>query len=404
MFATPEGFIFNKKADYAIILSMFPVEFNIVYEDFSKNPYPTLSKLRKKAPISFVPQLGAILLSKHEDIFVCEKNISVFSSAQPDGLMTRLMGQNMMRKDGEEHKKERHIIFPAISPKTTQNVWKQKFINHTKKILDNLSDQKEIDLVNEFAKPVSAEALKSITGLTNMTWQEMDRVSQGMIDGCANYTQNKTIEENCHNCTSSIDFHIQERLEQDLGSDPSILNVFALKKEKFETISANVKLAISGGQNEPRDAIAGTVATLLQNPKQLAQILNGEFDWLMAFEEYARWMSPIGMSPRRIAKDFSYKDFNFFEDDRVFLMFGSANRDEDIFEKPDEFKLNRDVARSISFGAGPHFCAGAWISKTLISEVAIPMLFEKFPNMKLLSRVEYYGWAFRGPKPFFVKV
>ena len=383
---------------------MLPVEFNIVYEDFFQNPYPMLAELRKKAPISFVPQLNAILLSKHEDIFVCEKNTAVFSSIQPDGLMTRLMGQNMMRKDGEEHKRERHVIFPTVSPKTTQNVWKQKFVDHTKKILNNLSKKQEIDLVNEFAKPVSAEALKSITGLTNMTWQEMDRVSQGMIDGCANYNQNKMVEENCHRCTASIDFHIQERLEQDLGSDPSLLSVFALKNEKFEIISANVKLAISGGQNEPRDAIAGTIATLLQNPIQLEKILNGEFDWLIAFEEYARWMSPIGMSPRRIAKDFSYKGFDFFENDRVFLMFGSANRDEDIFEKPNEFKLDRDVARSISFGAGPHFCAGAWISKTLISEVAIPMLFEKFPNMKLLSRVEYSGWAFRGPKPFFVKV
>tara|TARA_B100000927_G_scaffold272017_1_gene249352 strand:- start:159 stop:1310 length:1152 start_codon:yes stop_codon:yes gene_type:complete len=383
---------------------MLPVEFNIVYEDFFQNPYPMLSELRKKAPISFVPQLNAILLSKHEDIFVCEKNTAVFSSIQPDGLMTRLMGQNMMRKDGEEHKRERHVIFPTVSPKTTQNVWKQKFMDHTKKILSDLSKKQEIDLVNEFAKPVSAEALKSITGLTNMTWQEMDRVSQGMIDGCANYNQNKMVEENCHRCTASIDFHIQERLEQDLGSDPSLLSVFALKNEKFEIISANVKLAISGGQNEPRDAIAGTIATLLQNPIQLEKILNGEFDWLIAFEEYARWMSPIGMSPRRIAKDFSYKGFNFFENDRVFLMFGSANRDEDIFEKPNEFMLDRDVARSISFGAGPHFCAGAWISKTLISEVAIPMLFEKFPNMKLLSRVEYSGWAFRGPKPFFVKV
>ena len=383
---------------------MPPVEFNIDYDEFSKDPYPVLSQLRDTAPISFVPQLNAILMSKHEDIFICEKNISIFSSIQPDGLMTRLMGQNMMRKDGEEHKKERHIIFPTVSPKTTQNVWKQKFIDHTKEILDSLSDQREIDLVNEFAKPVSAEALKIITGLTNMTWQEMDRVSQGMIDGCANYSQNKQVEENCHNCTASIDFHIQDRLEQDLGSDPSLLSVFKAKNVTFETISANVKLAISGGQNEPRDAIAGTIATLLQNPNQLEKIFNGEFDWLKAFEEYARWMSPIGMSPRRIAKDFLYKDFNFFENDRVFLMFGSANRDEEIFENAEKFKLDRNLARAISFGAGPHFCAGAWISKTLIAEVAIPMIFEKFPSIKLLSGVEYFGWAFRGPKPFFVKL
>ena len=383
---------------------MPPVEFNIDYDEFSKDPYPVLSQLRDTAPISFVPQLNAILMSKHEDIFICEKNVSIFSSIQPDGLMTKLMGQNMMRKDGEEHKKERHIIFPTVSPKTTQNVWKQKFIDHTKEILDSLAYQQKIDLVNEFAKPVSAEALKIITGLTNMTWQEMDRVSQGMIDGCANYSQNKKVEENCHNCTASIDFHIRDRLEQDLGSDPSLLSVFKAKNVTFETISANVKLAISGGQNEPRDAIAGTIATLLQNPNQLEKIFNGEFDWLKAFEEYARWMSPIGMSPRRIAKDFLYKDFNFFENDRVFLMFGSANRDEEIFENAEKFKLDRNLARAISFGAGPHFCAGAWISKTLIAEVAIPMLFEKFPSIKLLSGVEYFGWAFRGPKPFFVKL
>ena len=126
-----------------------------------------------------------------------------------------------------------------------------------------------IDVVNEFAKPVSAQALKSVTGLTNMTWQEMDRVSQGMIDGCANYLGDSIVEKNCFDCTRSIDNHIQERMEQDLGSDPSLLSVFASVNEKSETISANIKLAISGGQNEPRDAIAGTIATLLQNRQQL---------------------------------------------------------------------------------------------------------------------------------------
>ena len=383
---------------------MLPISFNINYSDFTNNPYPVFTELRNSAPISFVPELDAILLTKHSDIFICEKNISVFSSVQPDGLMTKLMGQNMMRKDGEDHKAERRTIFPTVSPKTTQKVWKQKFVDHTKSILESLSDQELIDVVNEFAKPVSAQALKSVTGLTNMTWQEMDRVSQGMIDGCANYIRDSSVEKNCYDCTRSIDNHIQERMEQGLGSDPSLLSVFASVNEKFETISANIKLAISGGQNEPRDAIAGTIATLLKNRQQLKKILDGEFNWLKAFEEYARWMSPIGMSPRRIAKDFSYKDFEFSENDRVFLMFGSANRDQDIFEKPNEFRLDRDVTQSISFGAGPHFCAGAWISKTLIAEVAIPMFFEKFPKIELQSEVEYSGWAFRGPKPFFVKV
>ncbi|MEM1315534.1 MAG: cytochrome P450, partial [Pseudomonadota bacterium] len=53
----------------------------------------------------------------------------------------------------------------------------------------------------------------------------------------------------------------------------------------------------------------------------------------------------------------------------------------------------------ISFGAGPHFCAGAWASRCLIGEVALPMLFEALPGLELDPEGEtrFGGWAFRGP-------
>ena len=56
-----------------------------------------------------------------------------------------------------------------------------------------------------------------------------------------------------------------------------------------------------------------------------------------------------------------------------------------------------DTSKAISFGAGPHFCAGAATSRALIVEVALPMVFQRFPNMTLRSEVEMKGWAFRGP-------
>ena len=52
---------------------MLPISFNINYSDFTNNPYPVFAKLRNSAPISFVPELDAILLTKHSDIFICEK-------------------------------------------------------------------------------------------------------------------------------------------------------------------------------------------------------------------------------------------------------------------------------------------------------------------------------------------
>ena len=107
---------------------------------FRFDPYPTLQHMRVYAPIAYVPALDAILISKSGNIFKLEKITDVFSSVQPEGLMTKLMGQNMMRKDGYAHLKERKAIFPTVSPKTVQNVCEAKIKASTKRILDDLID------------------------------------------------------------------------------------------------------------------------------------------------------------------------------------------------------------------------------------------------------------------------
>ena len=63
------------------------------------------------------------------------------------------------------------------------------------------------------------------------------------------------------------------------------------------------------------------------------------------FEEYARWISPIGMSPRQIAKPWKIRDVEFETDERVFLMFGSANRDEKRSPNAEAFDVRRDVSK-----------------------------------------------------------
>ena len=368
---------------------------------FWHDPYPVLAQLRETAPVAFVPQLNATLLTRRDDIWTCEKNVAVFSSEQPGGLMTRLMGQNMMRKDGEAHKVERTAIFPTVSPRTVKTVWLEQFRTQASRILDDLAAKGRADLVKDYALPLSAEALKAITGLTTMTAAEMDRVSQGMIDGCANYAGDPAIEAKCHDCTRSIDRHIDARISAiDAAPDASLLSVQRRAGLSDAQVRANIKLAISGGQNEPRDAIAGVIWALLNHPEALAAITEGSATWLDAFEEYARWMSPIGMSPRRIAQPFDLHGVGLEPGDMVFLMFGAGNRDPACFSNPDEFTISRDRSKAISFGAGPHFCAGAWAARALVAEVALPMAFARLPGLRLDTRnpARFGGWAFRGPQ------
>lgn len=373
--------------------------FDIDVKSFWNDPYPALKQMRAQAPIAFVPQLGSTVFTKRDDIFSQEKRIDVFSSHQPAGLMNVLMGHNMMRKDGDAHMSERAAMFPSVSPRTVRDVWRRQFQGHADRILEELAPQGRADLCKALALPLSAECLKDVTGLTNIRFQDMDAWSQAMIDGIANYSGDKAIEARCHAATAGIDAAIDDMVPV-LNRHPnhSILSVLIAAGQPMASIRANVKLAISGGQNEPRDAIAGAVWALLTHPEQLAMAMDGRVEWIDVFEEYARWIAPIGMSPRRVARAWSYGGVDFAPEDRVFFMFGSANRDESCFADPDAFDVTRDTAKSIAFGAGPHYCAGAFASRAMVADVALPGIFARLGNLRLDASqpVRIGGWAFRG--------
>jgi cytochrome P450 len=373
--------------------------FDIDVASFWADPYPALKQMRREAPIAVVPQLGSTIFTRRDDIFSQEKRIDVFSSHQPAGLMNRLMGHNMMRKDGDAHLSERAAMFPAVSPRTVREIWCRQFQAHAMRILDELAPHGRADLCKAFALPLSAECLKDITGLTNMRYQDMDAWSQAMIDGIANYTGNAEVEGRCHAATAGIDAAIDDMIPV-LRKHPnaSILSVLLAAGMCDESVRANVKLAISGGQNEPRDAISGALWALLTHPEQLALIHSGKARWIDVFEEYARWIAPIGMSPRRVARPYRYGGVDFEPEDRVFFMFGSANRDEACFADPDSFDITRDTSKSIAFGAGPHYCAGAFASRAMVADVALPGIFTRLRGLRLDDGepVRIGGWAFRG--------
>jgi cytochrome P450 len=185
--------------------------FEVDMAAFWADPYPTLARLRQDAPIAFVRQLGAVLFTRRDDIFECEKRIDIFSSHQPQGLMNKLMGHNMMRKDGDAHMRERQVFFSAISPKAVKRHWTAQFQAHADRLLDALDLGRPTGLLRDFALPFSGECLKTLTGLTNITFHEMNAWSQGMIDGIANYVGDKEVEARCHRATAAIDAAIDER-------------------------------------------------------------------------------------------------------------------------------------------------------------------------------------------------
>jgi len=387
--------------------------FDIDMQAFWHDPYPTLARIREVSPVAFVPQLDGIVLTRRDDIDQWEKRIDIFSSEQPGGLMTRLMGRTMMRRDGDEHQRQRRQMQPAVSPRTVSRHWQAAFRDAAADILRDLAPRDGAELCRDYAMRLSGEALRLITGLANVSASEMDAHSQAMIDGIANYAGDPAIESRCRAAVATLDAAIDETLagfarnapDPDTPEGLSVIAVLQRAGAPEDDIRANVKLVISGGQNEPRDAIAGAIWALLTHPAQLARLLAGSVPWDRAFDEYVRWMAPIGMSPRRIARPVRIGGIDIEAGGRAFFMFGAANRDPLHFAQPDSFDISRDTKKHIAFGAGPHFCAGAFASRALVAQVALPMIFASLPALRLdpAHQVAFGGWAFRGPLSLHVR-
>src|SRR4029078_9113702 len=108
------------------------------------------------------------------------------------------------------------------------------------------------------------------------TYAEMDSWSQGMIDGIANYTGDPQIEARCKAATAGTDGRITDMLPV-VRKVPnhSLLSVMIHGGMPEENVRHNIKLTISGGQNEPRKAIAGKIWALLTPPEQFSQAARG---------------------------------------------------------------------------------------------------------------------------------
>jgi len=364
-----------------------------------RDPYPTFAQMRASYPLARVPLLrNSLVFTRYSDCEELLKRPEILTSHLNNDPLVELMGRNVMRKDGDQHRLERRAINASMSAKVARSVWTEKFTALTKEALDDIEPRKEADALKDIAMRIAGEALKQVTGLTQITWQEMDRVSQGMMDSLSNVTEDPVVARNGVECAAAIDGYVDEMLAKtDLETDPSMLGTQVRAGLNEEELKANVKLTIGGGQNEPRDAISGAMWALMSHPEQLALVRSGAATWDQVFDEYVRFVAPIGIITRDVARPFERHGVQFKQGEMVVFALASANRDEIQFPDPDTFDITRKNSTHIAFSVGPHFCGGAFVSRALIADVALPMIFERLQGLEFSAPTIFGGFAFRGP-------
>lgn len=374
-------------------------------EDLSVNPYPTYRQLRDQGVV-WVEAVNRWLITRWEDLDRVERDSDSFTARERDSLQTRVMGRTMLRTDGDEHRRLRSAVQVALTPRVVESHWLPVFKSLAEELVDGIAERGSADLITEFANPMAARSLGAVLGLTDSSVEELLFWSQALMDATANYADDPEVWARCERAVGGIDAATTDAIERvranpDQSMVSAMVNAEARGAEPLseDEIRANVKLSIGGGLNEPRDAIGIATWGLLHRPDQLRLVLEDpEQWWPRVTEEALRWISPLAMFPREVAKPVRLADTELEPGARLGLLVASANRDERHWDRPDEFDVSRDKERNVAFGVGHHFCLGVWMSRFQIGGAALPTLFARLPELELDldQTAEMRGWVFRG--------
>ncbi len=379
-----------------------PIDETITLDVLDRDPFPIYRRLRAEAPVCRVKAAGRTFLTKAADTKYVKDNPEIFSSDDPNTPMKRAFwSHTLMRKDGDAHLTERMAMAPAFAPKVIRDEWVPQYQKAAEDYVARLPRGEVVDLFPSLSGPYSARGLAILLGIDEATDEEMQRWSQALIDGAGNFGWRDEPFERADRANEEM-HALFDRLETRHRAAPgnSALSVMLNAENPIpkKQIYANIKIAIGGGINEPRDALNTILFGLLSNPDQLSEVVKNS-DWDKAFEEGVRWVAPIAASSRLVTQDTEIAGCLIPKGDTVMTIQASANRDEDVLENGEVFDVYRDKIVHQSFGNGPHFCQGTHVARRAVAQVMLPVLFDRFPNMSLPDpdAVIWRGFGFRGP-------
>lgn len=384
-------------------LSLAPQDEGITIRDLTLDPYPIYQRLRREAPVVRVKSLDRTLLTRAEDTKFVKENPEIFSSNDPKTPMQRAFrAHTLMRKDGAEHERERAAMAPSFTGRNIKGCWEEIYTRIAEGFVAGLPRGETVDLFPALAGPFAARCLKHLLGIPEASDEEMQRWSQILIDGAGNFCFTDELFAQCDAANDEMDALFQAAIPRHLADpNPSVLSVMVNAEDPIATsqIFSNIKIAIGGGINEPRDALLTILYGLFTNPEQLAEAKDKGL-WAEAFEEGVRWVAPIQASSRLVLEDTKIRGCVIPKGDTVMTVQASACRDEALFEDGESFNIFRPRKPHQAFGNGPHFCQGTHIARRMLANIMLPMLFDRFPDMTLAQAepVQFYGFGFRGPR------
>ncbi|WP_428373181.1 cytochrome P450 [Mycolicibacterium sp.] len=361
------------------------------------NVFDTYRTLREQCPVGHSDKHGGFwFLTKSEDIFAAEQDPDTYSVAP--SMLLPAFGTDVplipIDIDPPAHTDYRKLLLPLFTPKATARL-EDGMRRTAKELATEVAANEVVDVSAGFARPMPTIVFSRLAGFPEKDWPKFDHWVDDII-------YERTVDpERARRASQDVMDYFDALLRERAGDSDTgdlighLLNVeMAGRKLTHDELLSYCYLLFLAGLDTTAWAIRSSLWFLAQHPEEQATLRENPDRIPTAAEEFLRTLSPVQAMARTCKADVEVGGRQIKAGERVVLVFGAGNRDPEVYDDPDEIKIDRENNRHLAFGGGIHRCLGSNLGRRELV-VALEEFLAAVPSFALANPNEQ--WHGVGP-------
>lgn len=361
-------------------------------EFYAGDPYPAYRELRATSPVCWndVNKFWALL--KYEDIRFASTHPAAFTSTKGitipvPGMPNPVQQNSLIFVDPPAHRRLRTLINSGFTRRQVA-LLEPKIRSVVGGLLDGLTPDSVHEFVATIAAPLPIRVIAELIGAPPDDWDQFQAWTDAAIG-----TADKEIDGDAMMVIGQLYHYLRQLIaarrteaRDDLFSVLAGAEVDGIRLNDEALLDFSF-LLLAAGNETTRNLIALGTLALIAHPDQCRLLVEDPALIPGAVEEMLRWTSPVMHMARTATAEVEIRGQRIAEGDVVVLLYGSANRDEDVFgSDAEEFKVTRQPNPHIAFGCGEHSCVGSQLARVTATAFFTELL-SRFPRLELIGEV-----------------
>lgn len=339
----------------------FPVGASITVDELSEAPYAALALLRSEEPVSWVPAIGAWYVTRRDLALDVMRDAERFTVDDSRFTTAQVLGTSMLSLDGEDHARHRQAFSAPFRPKFLREELEVRITTSARALIDASLQGDTIELRTGVAGPLAVRTILDLLGMDDVDAADVLGWYGAFSEAIVALTVGGTVPPAVSDTVADLYHYVGDAMDGDASLIRQLVDDGLLRRDE---IPAAVAVVMFGAIETSEGMTANAFLHLLGTPDVWGRLKSDRSLIARAIDESLRLEPAAAVIDRYTTTEVELDGVVIPRRSLVTVSLLGANRDPDVFDRPDIFDLDRpNLAQHVTFVQGPHTCLGLHVAR-----------------------------------------